>query len=259
MTPRRLAMSESLHLVKIPVRPAKLVAVGRRRKLTASQVDEGYLMHCLLRELWQQQAPMPFVLRGRGRVLDVWGYSRVDAATLVDHARAFGDPSLLAAIADLDAIDSKVMPCFAAERRLGFLLRACPVVRLARATHEHRAGAEVDAFLARCFAASEDGPESRESVYTEWLTEKVDHPEITGVKLDRVRVASMARERLLRRTHGTPRTASALERPVVRFEGDLVVQDGQRFQAWLAHGVGRHRAFGFGAVMLVPPGTTHAV
>lgn len=252
-------MPEPLHLVKIPVRPGKLLAVGRRRGLTSSHVDDGYLTHCLIRELWQQQAPTPFVLRGSGRLLDVWGYSRVDAARLVEHARAFGDPSLLAAIADLDAIESKVMPPFVAGRRLGFLLRACPVARLARATRGHSAGAEVDAFLARCFAAGKDVQVSREEVYTEWLAAKVGQHASTGAALNRVRIASIARERLLRRTQGTKRTAGRLERPVVRFEGDLVVRDGERFHAWLAHGVGRHRAFGFGALILVPPGTTHAV
>jgi CRISPR system Cascade subunit CasE len=62
----------------------------------------------------------------------------------------------------------------------------------------------------------------------------------------------MSRERLLRRTHGNHRTTKRLERPDVRFEGDLTVRDAERFHEWLAHGIGRHRAFGFGALMLAP-------
>jgi CRISPR system Cascade subunit CasE len=250
---------ESLHLVKIPLRPDKLMAIARSRALPLRDLDDGYLCHCVMRELWQERAPAPFVLRGCGRTLDVWGYSDCDAEALVEHARAFGDPSLLAAIADLDAVASRGIPRFEGGRRLGFLLRACPVVRLAQATNGHVAGAEVDAFLARCFAVGKDVAVTRERVYRDWIAAKVNQPGTTGVTLDRVRVAAITRERLVRRTQGRERKASRLERPDVRFEGDLVVVDGERLHEWLAHGIGRHRAFGFGALILVPPGTSYAV
>lgn len=252
-------MPESLHLVKVPLRPDKLIAVARSRRLPLRDLDDGYLCHCVLRELWQERAPAPFVVRGQGRTLDVWGYSRSDATLLIDHARAFGDPSLLAAIADVGMVVSKAMPPFEPGRRIGFLLRACPIVRLARPTNAHRAGAEIDAFLARCFAAGSEAIVSREDVYRDWLTAKLDQPSMTGVSVCSVRVAAMCRERLLRRTHGDQRRATRLERPDVRFEGDLVVVDGERFHSCLAHGVGRHRGFGFGALIVVPPGTTHPV
>lgn len=252
-------MPETLHLVKVPLRADRVAAVARRRGLPLRDLDDGYLSHCILRELWQDRAPTPFVLRGSGRVLDVWGYSRAGAAALIEHARAFGDPSLLAAIADLDAVASKAMPRFEGGRRIGFLLRACPVVRLAGASNGHRAGAEVDAFLARCFSSGTEVVVSRENVYCEWLMSRLGDQATSGATVEHVRIAGMSRERLIRRTQGEPRTASRLERPDVRFEGNLVVGDGDRFLACLARGVGRHRAFGFGALIVVPPGTSHAV
>lgn len=246
-------MPDSLHLVKIPLRPDKLIAIARSRALPLRDLDDGYLCHCVMREMWQGHAPAPFVLRQNGRTLDVWGYSHSSARVLIDHSRAFGDPSLLAAITDLDHIASKEMPRFDVGRRLGFVLRACPIVRLARATDGHRVGVEVDAFLARCFAAGTEVAVSREQVYREWIVTKVNQPQTTGVELDWVRVSAMSRERLVRRTQGSDRKAKRLERPDVRFEGELVVVDSERFHEWLAHGVGRHRAFGFGALVLVPP------
>lgn len=252
-------MSDSLHLVKVPLRPEKLIAIARRRALPLRDLDEGYLCHCIMREMWQGRAPSPFVLRRNGRTLDVWGYSGSDARALVDHARVFGDPSLLAAIDNLDYVASKRMPRFDVGRRLGFFLRACPVVRLARPTNGHKVGAEVDAFLGRCFSAGREVAVSREQVYREWIIGKVNQSEMTGVVVDQVRVSAMSRERVVRRTQGTERKAKRLERPDVRFEGELVVVNGERFPDWLAHGVGRHRAFGFGAVILVPPanGSSH--
>lgn len=248
-------MPEAIHLVKVPLHAEKLVAVARHRGLPLRDLDDGYLGHVIMRELWQERAPTPFVVRGSGRTLDAWGYSRSDASALIDHAAAFGDPSLLAAIADLKAIASKPMPRFERGRRLGFSVRACPIVRLAGARNGHRAGAEVDAFLARCFAVGERVGVSREDVYRDWLTKTLGREAVSGVTVPRVSIAGMSRERLVRRTHGQVRNTSRLERPDVHFEGDLIVVDGERLLAYLAHGVGRHRAFGFGALMLAPPGS----
>lgn len=252
-------MPEPIHLVKVPLRADRLVAVARSRGLPVREVDEGYLAHVVMRELWQKKSPAPFVLRGRGRVLNAWGYSRLDAAALADHAAAFGDPSLLGVMESLDAIASKAMPSFEHGRRLGFVVRACPVVRLAGARNGHRSGAEVDAFLARCFAAGREAAVSREDVYREWLARTMSRPAVTGVRVLRVGVAAMSRGRLVRRTHQQARETRRLERPDVRFEGDMVVEEGERLLGYLGHGVGRHRAFGFGALMLTPPGSGAAL
>lgn len=247
-----------VHLVKIPFRPEKLAAIARSRGVGLRDLDEGYLCHCVLRELWQDKAPAPFVMRSRGRGLDVWGYTSVASDSLIDHGQAYGDPTLLDAIDDIHAIVSKPMPRFEAGRRVGFLLRACPVVRLAHGTTDDRRGAELDAFLARCRTLGPEAVVSREEVYREWLLTRLNRPDITGASAGPVRIAAYSRERLVRRTQGAPRRSQALTRPDVRYEGDLVVVDGDKFTRWLAHGVGRHRAFGFGALILVPPGTQHA-
>jgi len=242
-----------LHLVKVPLRSDRLVAEARKRGIPRRDLDDGYLAHCVLRELWQERAPAPFVLRPRGRWVDAWGYGRADASTLIAEARRFGDPSLLAVINDVEAIDTRVMPKFEVGRRLGFSVRACPVVRLSQAKGNHRAGAEVDAFLARCLAADHETAVSREIVYRDWLTRHLEQTPVTGVKVERVDLTGMSREFLVRRTQGHNRTARRLERPDVRFEGELSVVDGGTLLDYLAHGVGRHRAFGFGALFLAPP------
>jgi CRISPR system Cascade subunit CasE len=223
------------------------------------EVDEGYVAHIVMRELWKQGAPAPFAVHGRGRALEVWGYSRIDAAALVDHAAAFRDPSLVGVLGDLQAIVSKPMPSFERGRRVGFVVRACPVVRLAGPKSGHRAGAEVDAFLAQCFAAGPQALVSREDVYRNWLEKTLSRPQVTGVRVLRANVAAMSRGRFVRRTHQQLREVRRLERPDVRFEGEMVVEDGDRLLGYLGHGVGRHRSFGFGALMLTPAGTGAAL
>jgi CRISPR system Cascade subunit CasE len=248
---------EKLHLVKVPLRIDKLATIAKRRDIPLRDLDDGYLAHCVLRELWQDAAPTPFVLRRAGRILDAWGYSRADYHALVEHARAFGDPTVVGAIDDVDAIASKPMPRFESGRRIGFLLRACPVVRLAKARAGHRAGAEVDAFLARCFEVGPSEVVDREAVYRGWLEKRLGDRATSGVVAETIRIAGIAREGLVRRTQGDNRQARRLQRPEVCFEGDLVIEDGDRFLRLLAHGVGRHRAFGFGALIAVPRGTSH--
>ena len=248
-------MPERLHLVKVPLRAAGLAGVARRKHVPVYDVDEGYLAHCVMRELWQDAAPAPFLLRGRGRTLEAWGYSRTAADDLVARAQMCL-PEQVACIEDLNDIASRPVPRLDPGRRIGFQLRACPVVRLASATHGHQAGAEVDAFLARCFSVPEDVTVAREHVYREWIARRLADESAVGAGLESVRVASMTRECLVRRTRGEVRHARRLERPDVRFEGVLVVSDPDRLLDCLARGIGRHRAFGFGAMMLVPPGSS---
>jgi len=248
---------EALHLVKVPLRADKLAAIATRRGIRLRILDDGYLVHCLLTELWQERAPSPFVIRGSGRTLDVWGYSAASAAELAEHAQAFGDPSTLTAFDELNGIGSRAMPRFNTGRRVGFLARVCPVARVAKARARLRQGAEVDVFVARCFAADPGTTLSREAVYREWFRERMADTTRTGASLLSVRVASIARTRLVRRTQGGTREAKWLERPDVRLEGEMAVEDGEAFLRFLARGVGRHRAFGFGALIVVPAGTPH--
>jgi CRISPR system Cascade subunit CasE len=266
---------EPLFLVKVPLRAEKLAAIARRRQIGLRNLDDGYLVHCLFGELWQGDAPAPFVLRGSGRRLDAWGYSRTAALALAKHALAFGDPAIVEAIASIDAISSKPMPRLETGRRVGFLVRVCPVIRLSKAVGSLRAGSEIDVFLARCQAAGQHKGLSRETIYREWFVAQLGDATRCGAVLARatgvatgpaeddvvqeavLRVAAIGRVRLVRRTQGDVRVARWLVRPDVRLEGDLVVQDPDIFLRFLARGVGRHRAFGFGAMILVPPGTSH--
>lgn len=49
-----------------------------------------------------------------------------------------------------------------------------------------------------------------------------------------------------------PRPRVSLTRPAALLQGEMIIQDGDQFQALLARGIGRHRAFGFGMLLLKP-------
>lgn len=247
-------MTEALYLYKIPLRVTQLVRLARARGLPLRDLDDGYLVHAWSTELWQGLAPTPFLLQGvpvsEGRgVINLWGYARSEPRTIVSHARDFGDPSLLEVLeGGVDGIASKAMPRFEAGRRVGFTLRACPVVR-GRSERAPERSREVDAWLAACIRHPGE-PVAREAVYLEWLKARLVG---RGARLERASLSGFRLDRLVRRTQGAERQARRLERPEARFEGELIVEEPGAFETLLARGVGRHRAFGFGMMLLVPP------
>ena len=239
-----------LHMVRLRLRTEKVFALGRRRKLPLRGFDAGYMVHCQMGELFGETAPTPFeVVDSRGRYLTILAYSGHNASGLKDHADAFADPGVHSGV-DWESFASKPMPeRWETGRRVGFELRACPVVRMASEGPKHRKGAEVDAFLARSFREP-DVALDRQEIYREWLENQVAHH--GGASLIRVGVDKFKRERLLRPTHqGKPRTRS-IERPDVTFSGEVEVTEDAVFRALLRRGIGRHRAFGFGMLLLRP-------
>ncbi len=193
-----------------------------------------------------------------GRQVPVLGYTCVGEDELREHAATYADPARYAACA-WDGLASKPMPEISAGRRLGFELRACPVVRLAAelevagkdgVPQRYEVGQEVDSWVHRRFMAREPEEVGREVAYADWLRERLGGAaEVTIVRLDGFR-----RLKLVRRDHSSPRKARILERPDALLRGDLEVRDGAAFLQLLARGVGRHRAYGFGMVLLRPPG-----
>ena len=85
---------------------------------------------------------------------------------------------------------------------------------------------------------------TREAVYLDWLTERLG----STVRLDRAacRLARFRRIRVARGNRGP-------EGPDATIHGTLIVTDPVSFAALLARGVGRHRAYGYGMLLLRPP------
>jgi CRISPR system Cascade subunit CasE len=162
--------------------------------------------------------------------------------------------------------------------------RRGPSVRAAiRAEGAATPGAERDAFLAAVLPhhKGDDHGRTRASVYTEWLAERMSRrPDATGGCLapiaaiewpgteggllepgrrlppqsDPAVLASFRRTRLVRRNHVRSGDTTRIEGPEALMRGTLRVVDPERFAGLLAHGVGRHAAFGFGMLLLRPPG-----
>lgn len=243
---------DRVRMTKLVLSQPALMRLGKERGLPMREVDLGYLTHCLLGEVFGDRAPQPFDIRDRsGRTLELLAYSGRDADQLRRHADAFADPERHEAV-NWDRFHQKTMPgSWPTDLDLAFEVRVCPVVRAASDTEHYSKGSEVDAFLTRC--AESDDEESvpdREQVYREWLSEQFLRRGDTEV-LD-VGMKAFRLRKLTRRRHGTERKARVFTRPDARMRGRLRVRDPSQFSELLSKGVGRHRAFGFGMVLLRP-------
>ena len=239
----------AMHMLRLELDMPRLFALCERQRLPRID-DLGHAVHCGLAATFGDRAPSLFAVMGeRGRVLELLAYSEQSLAELRERAEQFAEPDAFRLL-DWERIADKPMPTrWRAGMLLGFRLRACPTVRVAKDSPHARAGAEVDAFLA---AARRDGngpKPDRQQVYVERLRAAIDRSE--GARLQHAQLERFTLQTLLRRTQGTERRAKAgLRKPDVTFEGVLEVIEPEAFERLLRRGVGRHRAFGFGMLLL---------
>lgn len=240
-------MSEPLRMLRLGLDARLLTAWAVRRRLTRPGDDLGYALHCLTRELFGPLAPKPFHLAERRSGLSLYGYGAATAAALRAQAAAFADPELCA-VAPLEDLAVKEMPAgFEPGRRLGFEVRVRPTRRGDR-NGDRRQVVETDAFLQEAAAKPGEALE-RMTVYRVWLGEELARD--GAAALLGGRPLAYRRTRLLRPR--ADRSLAAIEGPDLVFAGQLAVVDAAAFAGLLARGLGRHRAFGFGMLLLRPP------
>jgi len=216
------------------------------------QQDDGYAWHALLAAVFGRElAPKPFRVQARrGRPPQMLAYAPHDPETLRAYAAEFADPRAFAALG-ADKLAARPMPTFAAGRRLRFSLRVRPTVRRDR-NGDRRRTAELDAAIAALGSRPHD-PADRAEVYLDWIRRQLA---AAGVALESLRLDGVIGDEAPRRGRPDPsgvRKLVSIPGHSVTATGGLRVEDAERFAAALARGVGRHRAFGYGMLLLSPP------
>ncbi len=246
-----------IYLWRLPVNPRAVYAAGRRSR--AADDDLGYRLHALFAAEFGAEAPKPFALdpsppAGQGAEMAVLAYARRPLEAV--------SPRPSAGVFDWTRAADKRMPDrFPAGLALRFRVATCPIVRVGRGvvgrdfrglTHP---GAEVDAWIAAHSKVGAGPVPDRQAVYLAWLSDQVARS--GAATLHEARVAAMRTVSVFRQgprpaASADKRPSRTFQRPEVTFTGMLAVNDPDRFSEWLARGIGRHRAFGFGMVLLAP-------
>lgn len=249
-----------IHLIRMPVETRKLARWAAERGWTGrrgTSYDEGRALHHLVTEIWGQGALSCFriLVPPRSQLGCLYAYSRTSATHLHDTACTHAMPEHLE-IAEIERLVGKVMPSsWQKGQRLGFDLRVRPIRRLGSDLKGPDAtiqsGSEIDAFLLealRNFPNARDGMtergRSREEVYLDWITERL----APAATLERTasRLVRFHRMRAIRENQES-------EGPDATVKGHLTVTDSTAFSTLLARGIGRHRAYGYGMLLLRPP------
>lgn len=213
--------------------------------------DDGYGWHALLCAVFgKDRAPKPFRLHARrGRPPQLLAYTAAIPAALEETAHTFADPLALAALGlDRERLQAKAMPPFAAGRRLGFTVRLRPTVRTDK-NGERSRNAEIDVYIARIRAVEAEGGTlpPRAAVYAGWATGKL---QAGGARVVDLALDGLEREKVVRRDHD--RRFVGVDGHAAEAKGIFEVADPALFAAMLARGIGRHRAFGYGMLLLSP-------
>lgn len=255
-TGRVAGVTASLTLVRLrPDLPA-LVRAAARRGFLPPGGDPGYALHAALSALFGSAAPRPFALRETRGGPELIAYARAPADEVLALAALppVGEARDLAEALLGGPPEARAMPsAWRAGQRLGFSLRARPVVRTRPQGRDgpHR---EHDLFAhLRCRACDPAVLPTREAAYREWLGRALER--IGAATLEEARLVAYRSVKVLRRPfRGDGRASVVIEGPDATLEGILRIGEPSAFAALLARGIGRHAAFGFGMLLLSPPG-----
>jgi CRISPR system Cascade subunit CasE len=261
----------TLHLVRLQPEAKWLARLAQEPGLRDTEHDPGYLWHLALRRTFGAIAPQPFRVfepdpdKRERQPLHLLGYAAVDDAALrAARAEAAAED---AQMFPASGIASKSLPdAFTVGRVLAFSTRICPIVRTLSTDGSRKR--ELDAYVHVASADPEAPKPDRAEVYRDWLRGRLHEG---GAKLLEARLENFRLAGLVRRKHASPsgrtpteegrpqrllasRARTAARRPDATIEGLLQVRDPDRFRQLLAKGIGRHRAFGFGLLLLRPAG-----
>ena len=221
--------------------------------------DQGFALHVLLSATFGKGVLQPFRLISspRRHAASLYAYADEDQTALQRVAETVATPDCLEAL-DTGRLRSKRMRMeYSTGQHLGFDLRVRPVRRLhGEVAHVNgrvlAKGSEIDVFVTMFNQEPSDGaarldqPSAarREAIYVSWLAERFgDAAEIDAA---RCRMTAFSRSRAVRGDRRGP------EGPDAVIQGVLMVSNPERFVERIRSGIGRHKAYGYGMVLLRP-------
>lgn len=237
-----------MHMIDLKLSPDQLVRHAQTQGHNhAHDEDLGYALHSWLTDAFGELAPRTFrLIEQRDGSLRLLGYGKADAEVIREHVQLFASPQAMT-VCNWKGVASKPIGDIAWQRgqTLGFEVRVCPIVR-------GKMG-ERDAFLAQLPENGESMTIGRAAVYLDWLASKLCGAatlDTEACNLKAFRLVSTWRQG---RSGGERRRLGRrVVRPDALLSGRLTVQDPEAFRHLLHNGIGRHRAFGFGMLLLRP-------
>lgn len=257
--PTAMAPVGALTLVKLRPDVAALARWAAASGVAALKDDLGYTAHAASKAVFGDLAPKPFALRERAGGLEMVGYCAASVGELSRVASLQTHDDAAAHALGVEGMVAKPMPLdWAVGERFSFECRVVPT----RRTRQAAGGRYVELDAATPEPGAQ-GDFDRDAAYSAWLSKELSRfsaARLTGFSPFAFKLTPTAR-----RTHavqgssapGARRTARGLVPDLVA-RGELEIVDPSGFQETLKRGLGRHRAFGFGCLLLAPRGVLYA-
>lgn len=240
-------MTAPLYLIKCFVNNQALRHFAYEQGAMKGEIDEGYLMHSLMKALWLEEAPRPFFCGETRNRPTLGGFSNSFLAYSrhsIQQLRELSDPEHRPLI---NWVTSRCceMPTYREGQTVNFMVRTIPTERLKGLKGERDPFREAQ-------RRGEEMP-SRDALYRTWLELRLQGAATPAAKLARFEIRRFEYNRVFRKgglkVDGT-RESYRVTCPDIVVHGGLQVGNAEAFAALLARGVGRHRAFGYGMLLL---------
>lgn len=197
--------------------------------------DIRYVAHIMLWDILGENRPGVFSVEEKRGDLAILGYIPDAHEQLLSEV----------AVPEGFVLESKPMPAFKKGRKLRF--RASVVPEIAQPAPGGKRGIRRDAFLVRA-AQHPEKILDRGSVYADWMGTRLGD----AVRLKSCEMRSFQISSFRRGTHGATGEVKTkvIRMPDACMSGVVEVVDPVRFEALLLGGVGRHKAYGAGMLLL---------
>ncbi|WP_085341135.1 type I-E CRISPR-associated protein Cas6/Cse3/CasE [Aquidulcibacter paucihalophilus] len=251
-------MSAPLTLVRMVPDMRALAQAAAGAGFVPTGGDMGYALHAALLAIFGPElAPKTFTLRD-GTVMGYSAASPEDLLTAV-HLQPASMEALAQALGP-HHLEARTMPQnWRVDQELDLEVRIRPIVRSRAGRGRAKGGRELDAFVMNAppkptgTDAAGTGIAARELAYCNWLRGELDRGGASSLLGARMR--GFQRTRLLTRPKVEhSRSTVTTEGPDAVMYARIRIKDPASFDALLRRGIGRHRAFGFGMMLLSPPG-----
>lgn len=250
-------MSEQVTFLQVPVNLRVLYEFAARRAWGHKcGFDEGRALHHALGEVFGPKSLQPFRLMVPPRKRDavIYAYSLMSFDELYQNVKIC--PPDLAEVFNCAGINHKHLDTsFATDHRLGFDIRIRPFRRVKKVGQSKKSTREIDVYQ---HAADRNGHEkewhvenSRESVYRAWLAERLGK----AAELESAKLVRFQRTIAVRKCAGVGPDAGGkgvIEGPDAVMQGVLKIKDGAVFSEMISKGLGRHKTYGYGMILLRP-------
>jgi CRISPR system Cascade subunit CasE len=226
------------NLIHIPVSMNKLSEWSAQRGMrTEAGPDIRRVLHHLVDECFGQSVLKPFRMYTTSGTAALYGYCSTPCSDLIETSQIIACPDTLAVL-DVSKIREKKMPSeWQSGKRIGFDVCTIPVRRAAGSNKE------IDTYIRdvnKWKDSKDSAAPSREESYLTWLDERF------GGAADIVREVTNFRAKSV----ATKRKGEVIRRTEATFQGDLIIKDPQLFAEKIAGGIGRHKSYGYGMIIL---------